>query len=291
MPRSRRLNPPIAFSQPGCACRHSVAPPSCVIARPLIRAAPCSVHLSESVEEAESSALAAAPGANCWRRAFLEAAWIALASPLCSSEDSGFLMRVPAVHGVQMTSADLSRLAFARRDARHLSQKYATARERRRLRTSTISGVHVAVGTDSLASAPDLSVFAELATLRAWASAGLGAAGERAVEGARSASCRLLARSSGRSGRGLSPLTFQLHDDEEYCVGDPPRADRVIETESAIADLRLIDSKYSQFNLKSAIRHLPALPTRVAAISRSSASATRCSLLLFRAGWRVASWA
>ena len=54
------------------------------------------------------------------------------------------------------------------------------------------SGVHVAIGTDSLASAPDLNVFAELATLRALAPVGAGVepAGERHDRGGAGARLR-----------------------------------------------------------------------------------------------------
>ena len=80
--------------------------------------------------------------------------------------------RTLAVHGVQMDSADLARLARAGatlvtcpRSNRHVGvgdPPIARFYE---------SGVAVAVGTDSLASAPDLSVFAEVAAMRALAPA------------------------------------------------------------------------------------------------------------------------
>ncbi|MQA31476.1 MAG: amidohydrolase family protein [Luteitalea sp.] len=137
--------------------------------------APCTVHLSESRAEVEFIAT----GRGEWRRLLEElgswdASWVPPGgSPVQYLDESGFLDgRVLAVHGVQMTGADLARLAArgatlvtCPRSNRHtgagtppLEQFYA-------------SGVPVAVGTDSLASAPDLSVFAELAALRALAPA------------------------------------------------------------------------------------------------------------------------
>jgi aminodeoxyfutalosine deaminase len=134
---------------------------------------PCSVHLSESAEEVEFIESGAGP----WRE-MLEAlgAWDPKwqppnVSPVQFLDNAGFLSsRVLAVHGVQMTAADLQLLAargttlvtcprsngHTGAGAPPISDFYA-------------SGVKVAVGTDSLASAPDLSVFAELATMRALA--------------------------------------------------------------------------------------------------------------------------
>jgi cytosine/adenosine deaminase-related metal-dependent hydrolase len=135
--------------------------------------APCSVHLSESVDETEFIRT----GEGAWK-SFLEevGAWDAAwtppgCSPVQFLDESGFLdARVLAVHGVQMTRADLARLAargstlvtcprsngHTGAGAPPIAQFYA-------------SGVRVAIGTDSLASAPDLNLFAELATLRALA--------------------------------------------------------------------------------------------------------------------------
>jgi cytosine/adenosine deaminase-related metal-dependent hydrolase len=135
--------------------------------------APCSVHLSESVEEVEFIRTGGGP----WRR-FLEEAgvwnaeWIPPGvSPVQFLDDSGFLdARVLAVHGVQMTPADLSRLAA--RGATLVTCPRSnghTGSGAPPIEDFYESGVRVAVGTDSLASAPDLSVFAELATLRALA--------------------------------------------------------------------------------------------------------------------------
>ena len=155
---------------------HSVAP---LVFRAIRKAidrdpfAPCSVHLSESVEEVEFIRTGGGP----WRR-FLEevgvwnAAWIPPGvSPVQFLDDSGFLdARVLAVHGVQMTPADLSRLAA--RGATLVTCPRSnghTGAGAPPIEDFYESGVHVAVGTDSLASAPDLSVFAELATLRALA--------------------------------------------------------------------------------------------------------------------------
>ncbi|HEX4348621.1 MAG TPA: amidohydrolase family protein [Vicinamibacterales bacterium] len=133
--------------------------------------APCSVHLSESPAEVEFIKSGTGP----WRQ-FLEdvgawnPSWVAPAvSPVEYLEANGFLHeRVLAVHGVQMTEKDLAclvkrgvTLVTCPRSNGHtgagappIGQFYK-------------SGVRVAVGTDSLASAPDLNVFAELATMRA----------------------------------------------------------------------------------------------------------------------------
>ena len=78
--------------------------------------------------------------------------------------------RVLAVHGVQLTSADLSRLAA-------LGTTLVTCPRSNHYTGAGIppieqfysSGVKVAVGTDSLASTPDLNMFSEIAAMRALA--------------------------------------------------------------------------------------------------------------------------
>ena len=86
-------------------------------------------------------------------------------------DDSGFLdARVLAVHGVQMSAADLARLAA--RGATLVTCPRSnghTGAGAPPLDEFYASGVRVAVGTDSLASSPDLNVFAEVATLHALA--------------------------------------------------------------------------------------------------------------------------
>ncbi len=135
--------------------------------------APCSIHLSESVEEMEFIRSGGGP----WRALLEELgawdpAWVAPGgTPVQFLADSGFLdARVLAVHGVQMTSSDLERLAergttlvTCPRSNGHTGAGAPPIQEFYQ------AGVHVAVGTDSLASAPDLNVFAELATMRALA--------------------------------------------------------------------------------------------------------------------------
>ena len=135
--------------------------------------APCSVHLAESAEEVEFIRTAGGP----WR-ALLEdlgawdPEWVAPAvSPVQYLDDGGFLdARVLAVHGVQMSAADLARLSArgttlvtCPRSNGHTGAGVPPIADFYR------SGVRVAIGTDSLASAPDLSVFAEVATLHALA--------------------------------------------------------------------------------------------------------------------------
>jgi cytosine/adenosine deaminase-related metal-dependent hydrolase len=134
---------------------------------------PCSVHVSESAEEVEFIRSAGGP----WRTLLEEiGSWDPSfvapgGTPVRYLDEHGFLdARVLAVHGVQMTSDDLQRLAA--RGATLVACPRSnghTGAGAPPLEDFYASGVRVAVGTDSLASAPDLSVFAELATMRALA--------------------------------------------------------------------------------------------------------------------------
>jgi cytosine/adenosine deaminase-related metal-dependent hydrolase len=135
--------------------------------------APCSVHLSESIEEVEFIRTGRGP----WRRLLEElgvwdSSWVPPGgSPVEFLDDSGFLdNRVLAVHGVQMSDADLDRIVArgvtvvtCPRSNGHTGAGAPPIGEFYR------AGVRMAVGTDSLASSPDLNVFAELATMRALA--------------------------------------------------------------------------------------------------------------------------
>jgi cytosine/adenosine deaminase-related metal-dependent hydrolase len=86
-------------------------------------------------------------------------------------DDSGFLGgRLLAVHGVQMTTADLDRLVARGTTLVTCPRSNGhTGAGAPPIEDFYNYGVKVAIGTDSLASSPDLNVFAELATLRALA--------------------------------------------------------------------------------------------------------------------------
>lgn len=135
--------------------------------------APCSVHVSESAEEIEF----VKSGGGPWRQLLEELgvwnpAWVPPGgSPVQFLDECGFLdHRVLAVHGVQMTDDDLARLAA--RGATIVTCPRSnghTGAGAPPISDFYESGVRVAVGTDSLASSPDLNVFAELATMHALA--------------------------------------------------------------------------------------------------------------------------
>jgi aminodeoxyfutalosine deaminase len=132
--------------------------------------APCSVHLAENIEEVELLKTGGGP----WKALMKDiGAWnhewhVPGVGPVQYLDDLGFIDgRLLAVHGVQMSSADLARL----------KQRGSTLVTCPRSNVSTgagvppvaafyRSGVRVAVGTDSLASTPDLNLFSELAELR-----------------------------------------------------------------------------------------------------------------------------
>jgi len=155
---------------------YSVAP---LVLRAIRRAvdrnpfAPYTVHLSESAEEVEFIKSGSGP----WRT-FLEEigswepAWVPPGrSPVEYLDDTGFLTpRLLAVHGVQMSTSDLARLASRGTTLVTCPRSNGhTGAGAPPLEDFYASGVRVAIGTDSLASAPDLNVFAELATMRALA--------------------------------------------------------------------------------------------------------------------------
>jgi aminodeoxyfutalosine deaminase len=191
-------------------------------------AAVCSVHVSESAAEVEFIRTGGGP----WRALLEEIgswdpAWVAPGgSPVQFLEEHGFLDdRVLAVHGVQMTRDDLARLA-----ARGVT---LVTCPRSNIHTGAgvppiaefyASGVRVAVGTDSLASAPDLNVFAELAAMRRLA-AGVPAA--RLLDSATRQGARALGFDAdygtiepGKSARLIVvDIPPSVEDVEEYLVG------------------------------------------------------------------------
>ena len=132
--------------------------------------APSSVHLGESAEEIEFLQSGEGP----WKDLLYElGAWNpSWAPPRCGPvqylDEAGFLgPRLIVVHGVRFTRDDLDRLAARRvtvvtcpRSNRHTGAGDPPVHD------FYASGVRVAIGTDSLASAPDLNVFAEVAALR-----------------------------------------------------------------------------------------------------------------------------
>lgn len=134
---------------------------------------PCSVHLSESSEEVEFIRTGGGP----WRALLDEIGawdpdWIPpRVSPVQFLDDAGFLgANVLAVHGVQMSLNDLGRLKARGTTLVTCPRSNGhTGAGAPPIQDFYDAGVRVAIGTDSLASAPDLNVFAELATLRALA--------------------------------------------------------------------------------------------------------------------------
>ena len=129
-----------------------------------------SVHLGESAEETEFIRRGAGP----WRVLLEELGvwsdtWMPPGmSPVAYLEQLGFLdRRVLAVHGVQFDGDDLDRLrardmtiVSCPRSNQHVGVGPPP------LEAFYAMNVNVAFGTDSLASAPDLNVFAELAEAR-----------------------------------------------------------------------------------------------------------------------------
>jgi cytosine/adenosine deaminase-related metal-dependent hydrolase len=134
---------------------------------------PCSVHLAESVAEVEFISNGGGP----WRVLLEELgvwdpAWVPPGgTPVEFLDDAGFLdARVLAVHGVQMDDADLIRLGARGSTLVTCPRSNGhTGAGAPPIEDFYKSDVRIAIGTDSLASSPDLNIFAEMATMRALA--------------------------------------------------------------------------------------------------------------------------
>lgn len=204
-------------------------------------AVPISVHLSESAEEVEFLRAASGP----WRTLLDEIGawnpeWQAPGmSPVEYLERSGFFEGpVLAVHGVQMSPRDLERLARANATLVTCPRSNAyTGAGVPPVAAFYAAGVPVAVGTDSLASAPDLNVFEELAALRAIAP---GVPASSLLDSATRQGARALGFGEeygtiepGKSARLLAvDIPHGTRDVEEYLVsGIGPSAIRWLETE------------------------------------------------------------
>jgi cytosine/adenosine deaminase-related metal-dependent hydrolase len=163
---------PIAWLRPAMAphAPYSVSPS---LLQAIARASagrPLSIHLGESAQEVEFLR----DGTGEWR-GLLEAvgAWnpsweVPACGPVEYLDRLGMVNRdLVAVHGVQFTDADLSRLtaAGATLVACPRSNQWTGAGVPPVDRFYA-SGVRIAVGTDSLASVDDLNLFAELAEVR-----------------------------------------------------------------------------------------------------------------------------
>ena len=134
------------------------------------RGRPLSIHLAESEQEVEFLRA----GTGEWR-ALLESLGVwnpAWSPPGCGPVE--YLERLGlvdanliAVHGVQLTDAEIARLAAAKSTIVTCPRSNRwTGAGRPPIERFYASGVRVAVGTDSLASVEDLNLFAELAAIR-----------------------------------------------------------------------------------------------------------------------------
>ncbi|MAM83982.1 MAG: amidohydrolase family protein [Acidobacteriota bacterium] len=132
--------------------------------------APLVVHLAESSEELAFLA----DGSGPWRQ-LLERlgvwnpSWqVPACGPVEFLEQVGWLdPLVIVVHGVQLTAGDLAKLARRGMTLVTCPRSNAlTGAGTPPVQRFLESGIRLAVGTDSLASAPNLSLFAELARLR-----------------------------------------------------------------------------------------------------------------------------
>jgi cytosine/adenosine deaminase-related metal-dependent hydrolase len=189
---------------------------------------PLSMHLGESPQEVQFLR----DGTGEWR-ALLESvgvwnpSWnVPACGPVEYLDRLGLVdARLLAVHGVQFTDAELSRLAAAG------ATVVACPRSNRWTGAGAppidrfyASGVRVAVGTDSLASVEDLNLFAELAEIRRLAP---GVAAARILESATLSGARALGFASElgsiEPGRRAQLLAVRLPTDvgdvEEYLVG------------------------------------------------------------------------
>jgi len=163
---------PVAWLRPTVAphAPYSVSPDLLRTIARSNRGRPLSIHLGESAQEIEFLR----HGTGEWR-ALLESLGVwnpAWTAPGCGPVE--YLDRLGAVdehliavHGVHFADADLSRLASAHATvvACPRSNGWTGAGEPP-IERFYASGGRVAVGTDSLASVPDLNLFAELAELR-----------------------------------------------------------------------------------------------------------------------------
>jgi len=134
---------------------------------------PCSVHVAEGAEEIELLTTGGGP----WKALMKDiGSWNFEwkppgVGPVQYLDDMGFLdSRLLAVHGVQMSTQDLEKLrtrgvtlVTCPRSNGHTGAGLPPIAD------FYESGVRIAIGTDSLASSPDLNVFAEVATLHALA--------------------------------------------------------------------------------------------------------------------------
>lgn len=133
-------------------------------------AGPYGVHLAESADEVEFLA----SGTGRWRT-LLDAlgVWspewqVPACRPVEYLDRLGFLgPGLLAAHGVQLTPAELERLAHADVTLVACPRSNAwTGAGEPPVRSFYESGVRIAIGTDSLASCPDLNVFGELLAMR-----------------------------------------------------------------------------------------------------------------------------
>lgn len=187
----------------------------------------CTVHLAESRDESEFIAR----GSGEWRTFLHDVgawnpAWTPPAvSPVRYLDDLGFISdQTLVVHGVQMDADDLARLAARGATLVTCPRSNAyTGAGTPPIEQFYRAGLRVAIGTDSLASTPDLSVFAEMAAVRRLAP---GITARDIVDSATRQGARALGLSDdfgtiepGKQGRLLAvDVPAGVSDVEEYLV-------------------------------------------------------------------------